>query len=128
MRVANSAPIRVLYVEDDEIIQSVASEALRDAGFEVVEAMSGDQAMVLLHNPDHFDVLFTDVRLPGGLDGIELAHETRKVYPSLPVFIASAYAARVRERLRDLDPPAIFMAKPYSLAKMVATIRGLTQP
>jgi DNA-binding NtrC family response regulator len=116
----------VLFVEDDDTIRLVTSEALREAGFEVIEAKSADEAILLLANPDDIDALFTDVRLPGTLDGIDLAHETRKASPEMPVVIASGYAAQLMQRLRGLQPPPEFLSKPFSLEKMVTTVRKLT--
>jgi DNA-binding NtrC family response regulator len=119
-------PPKVLFVEDDDTIRLVTSEALREAGFEVIEAKSADEAILLLANPDDIDALFTDVRLPGTLDGIDLAHETRKASPEMPVVIASGYAAQLMQRLRGLQPPPEFLSKPFSLEKMVTTVRKLT--
>jgi len=120
-------PVKILYVEDDEAVRNVASEALREAGFEVIEAKTADEAIMLLTEPDDVGALFTDVRLPGSMDGIDLAHETRKAYPNMPVLVASGYSARITERLSDLSPPALFMTKPYSLSKLVSKMRGLTR-
>jgi len=125
--VAEPHSIRVLYVEDDEIIRSVACEALRDTGFEVIQAKSADEAILLLNEPNPVSALVTDIRLPGTMDGIDLAHATRKAYPNMPVVVASGYAAQIRERLRDLNPPMVFMSKPFSLDTMVANLRKLTE-
>lgn len=124
---SNRSSPKVLLVEDDETLRLVTSEALRDAGFEVIEAKTGDEAILLLVEPDDIDALLTDVRLPGTLDGIELAHETRKAFPEMPVVIASGYAAQLMHRLRGLKPPPAFLAKPFSLDKMVTTIRKMTE-
>ena len=123
----NQTPPKVLLVEDDETIRLVTSTALRDAGFEVIEAKTGDEAILLLADPDDIDALFTDVRLPGTLDGIDLAHETRKAFPQMPVVIASGYAAQLTQRLRGLKPPPAFLPKPVSLDKIVTTIRNMTR-
>jgi len=123
----NHTPPKVLLVEDDETIRLVTSTALRDAGFEVIEAKTGDEAILLLADPDDIDALFTDVRLPGTLDGIDLAHETRKAFPQMPVVIASGYAAQLTQRLRGLKPAPAFLPKPVSLDKIVTTIRNMTR-
>jgi CheY-like chemotaxis protein len=123
----HSSPIKVLYVEDDEVVRMVAAEALRDAGFDVIEAQTADEAILLLADPDHVSVLFTDISLPGTMDGIDLAHETRQAHPNMPVLVASGYAEQIHERLGDLSPPAKFMSKPFSLDKMIKTVQGLTR-
>jgi DNA-binding NtrC family response regulator len=119
-------PIKVLYVEDDETIRMVGTEALRDAGFDVLEAKSADEAILLLSDPDDVGALFTDIRLPGTMDGIDLACETRKAYPTMPVLVASGYATQINERLRKLQPPVFFMKKPFSLDSMVSRMQSLT--
>jgi CheY-like chemotaxis protein len=122
-----SGPIKILYVEDEAVVRMVAAEALRDAGFDVIEAQTADEAILLLADPDHVSILFTDISLPGTMDGIDLAHETRQAYPSMPVLVASGYAEQIHERLGDLSPPAKFMAKPFSLDKVIETVQGLTR-
>lgn len=84
------AAIRVLLVEDEGIICMMSAEALRDEGFDVTEACSGDDAAMLLDGHDVFDVLFTDVRMPGQLDGIDLALHARRQHPGLPVLVCLA--------------------------------------
>lgn len=64
--------VRVLLVEDEDLIRMMASQALQDEGLEVVEAWDGDQAARLLDGPDTFDLLFTDVQMPGTLDGLDV--------------------------------------------------------
>ena len=119
------AVVRVLLVEDEGLIRLVAAEALHDEGFEVVEAWNGDDAVRLLNGPDTFDVLFTDVRMPGTVDGVEVANHARRRYPMIPVLVVSGYAAHLMTRLDVLDPPAHFMSKPYNLAAVMDKLNQL---
>ena len=119
--------IRVLLVEDENLIRLVAAEALRDEGFEVVEAQDGDEAARLIGGPDGFDVLFTDVRMPGTLDGLDVAMRLRRRHPAIPVLIASGGAPHLASRLSGLRPPAVFIGKPYCLREIVAALNGLTR-
>jgi CheY-like chemotaxis protein len=116
-------PLRVLLVEDEELIRWLTAEALREEGFEVLEASDGPQAFDQLCDPDDVDVLFTDVRMPGEFDGIELAVRARERSPGLPVIVATAYAAQVVSRLEALDPPAHFLRKPYSIRQIADIVR-----
>ena len=118
--------VRVLLVEDEGLIRLVVSQALQDEGFEVVEAWNGDEAARLLDGPDDFDVLFTDVQMPGTLDGLDLAMHARRRCPGLPVLVVSGYAAHLVTRLGVLDPSAVFIGKPYRLDEVVVAVRGLT--
>ena len=118
--------VRVLLVEDEGLIRLVASQTLEDEGFEVVEAWNGDEAARLLDGPDSFDILFTDVQMPGTLDGLDLAMHARRRCPGIPVLVVSGYAAQLMTRLGGLDPAATFIGKPYSLDEVVTAVRHLT--
>jgi CheY-like chemotaxis protein len=117
---------RVLLVEDEGLIRLVIAEILRDEGFDVVEAWNGDEAVSLLDGVNRFDVLFTDVQMPGKLDGIDVALYARNRDPTIPVLVVSGVAAkRVMSRLNVLEPPAVFVDKPYSPQEIVETVRRL---
>ena len=117
---------QILLVEDEGVIRLMTAEILRDEGFEVVEAWDGDEAARLLDGRDGFDVLFTDVRMPGTLDGIDVAVHARRRYPALPVLVVSGYAAQLMSRLGALEPAAVFISKPYDLDEVVDALRRLT--
>ena len=119
---------RVLLVEDENIIRLVAAEVLHDEGFEVAEAQNGDEAVELLNGSRTFDVLFTDVRMPGTLDGVDVAIHARSRYPTIPVLVVSGYAAHLVARLGVLNPAAHFMSKPYSLVEVVNKLNQLVGP
>jgi len=121
------ATARVLLVEDEVLIRLVTAEMLRNEGFEVVEAQHGDEARALLDDAEKFDVLFTDVRMPGMLDGIDVALHARRRHPAIPVLVASGYAIHLVRRLRMLMPAAVFISKPYSLAEVLDVITRLTR-
>lgn len=118
--------VRVLLVEDEGLIRMVASQTLQDEGVEVMEAWNGDEAARLLDGPDNIDVLFTDVQMPGTLDGLDLAMHARRRCPGLPVLVVSGYAPHLMTRLRMLNPAAVFIGKPYRLDEVVSAIRRLT--
>jgi CheY-like chemotaxis protein len=120
-----SGRYRILFVEDDSTIRLVMAEGLCDAGFEVIEAWTGDQALDLLQSGSHFDVLFTDVRMPGSLDGLDVAMHIRRQYPTIPVLVASAFSKELRPRLGTLKPPIAFISKPYRLDKVVEELNRL---
>ncbi len=116
---------RVLFVDDESVIRFVTAEALRDQGFEVAEAANSDEALKLFHEPEHFDVLFTDVKMPGKIDGLELASMIRHLDPNIPIIIASGYALNIERRLGAVSSPVFFVQKPYNLEKLVKTVREL---
>ncbi len=118
--------IRVLLVEDDGLIQVIAADFLHNEGFEVTVAQTGDEAAGLLDAEHGLDILFTDVRMPGTLDGIDLARRARRQHPALPLLIVSGYAALLTTRLSVLDPAAAFLGKPYRLRDIADTLKRLT--
>src|SRR6266699_6408238 len=89
----------ILVVDDDRDVREVALTVLEAAGYSVIEAVSGDDApRFLLAHPDlRIDLLFTDVVMPGRLDGIDLAHAARLLRPGLRVLLASRFPNLVRE-------------------------------
>jgi two-component system, response regulator PdtaR len=100
---------RVLIVEDEAGLRFVVSEFLREeAGLDVVEAESADSALQLLRTGDPFSVVFTDVRMPGTIDGLGLARCIQEEFPGLPIIVASGNLMP-EERLSGVP----FMTKPY---------------
>lgn len=116
---------RVLLVEDEGLIRLVTAECLRDEGFDVVEAWNGDEAIKLLDGGDSFDALFTDVRMPGAHDGVDVAIYARSRDPFISVLVASGHAGHLPSRLSGLQPAAVFIGKPYGREEVVATLRSL---
>lgn len=119
MSEAFAAPTRVLVVEDEVLIRLMLADTLREAGCEVVEAASGDEALSVLHTATTLDVLITDVRMPGRTDGLALASQVRVRQPGLKIIVTSGHA-RCDPGLADG-----FLAKPYRLADMVERVRRL---
>jgi len=111
----------VLVVEDEILIRMMVSESLRHAGCEVVEAASADEALQVLSASNRPDVLVTDVKMPGAVDGLELARRVRKAHPGLKVVITSGHApARNADGLADA-----FLTKPFDLAHLVGRVCAL---
>lgn len=111
-----SAPV-VLVVEDEVLIRLATSDELRDIGFEVVEAANADEAMRYLRT-SRVDAVLTDVRMPGTMDGLELARIVRKQYPDVAVFIVSGHVGV------EAAPPGVAMlGKPYDALAVGRLIR-----
>lgn len=112
----------VLIVEDEPLIRMDVAEQILDAGMEPVEAANADEALALLEERADIAVVFTDVNMPGTLDGLELADRIGRSRPGIGVIVTSGM---VRPAARELGPRTVFMPKPYSLVKLVATIRSI---
>lgn len=111
----------ILVVEDEELLRFVISDELRDAGFEVIEASDGQEAMAVLANGAAIDLLFTDIRMPGELSGWDVAEEARNVRPDMAVIYASGFSD---DDLR-IVPGARFFKKPYRAMTIIETAREL---
>jgi two-component system, response regulator PdtaR len=113
----------VLVVEDEVFIRLDVSEALRAAGFEVIEAESADNAFSLIEAREPLDVVFTDIQLPGMLDGLALANMIRAAHPLLPVVITSGNTAKRTEASRI----GKFVPKPYQIGDVVKLITDIVE-
>ncbi|MCB8878588.1 response regulator [Acidisoma silvae] len=113
---------RVLVVEDDGIVRYLLAEALLDVGYEVVDVADGDTAVKKLNYPDDFDVLVTDVQIPGSCDGLEVVEYARHAHPKIGVVIVSGYAASLTERLAKTPKPFQFLSKPYRITQLIELI------
>jgi signal transduction histidine kinase/CheY-like chemotaxis protein len=107
----------VLFVEDDALVREAVSRALEDAGFEVLVAHDGEQAVALLDGGAKPGVVFSDIVMPGSLSGIDLAGIVRQRDPSLPVVLATGYT----ERQATL-PGVQVLAKPYPIERLVTIL------
>jgi CheY-like chemotaxis protein len=112
----------VLVVEDDILIRMHAAEMIAGAGFDVVEAASADEAIVILERRLDITVVFTDVQMPGSMDGLKLAAAIRGRWPPIKIVATSGY---VNVRQDDLPEGGRFLQKPYSPEQIVRTLREL---
>ncbi|HUE64075.1 MAG TPA: response regulator, partial [Rhizomicrobium sp.] len=105
----------ILVVEDELLIRICIADALRNVGFEVVEASTADEALTIINGGTPIHLVFTDVRMPGTMDGIALISLLRKMRPELKLAVASGYSP-------DWPSPNLvdaFVGKPYDVARAV---------
>jgi CheY-like chemotaxis protein len=112
-------------VEDDPGVRSVAVRALRTFGYRVTEAPDGPTARRLIADGSTFDLLFTDVVMPGGMSGRVLADEARRLLPRLKVLFTSGYTSNAIVHHGRLDPGTNFIAKPYRRHDLAHAVRGV---
>jgi signal transduction histidine kinase/ActR/RegA family two-component response regulator len=114
--------LRILVVEDDSDVIGATAETLQDAGFDVVTAATGAEALEVLRSDPGIDLLFTDVMMPGGLDGVGLAEAGLKARPELKVLLTSGYSETVlQQHLHNLP----ILAKPYHRDELLRRLQGL---
>ncbi len=115
----------VLVVEDDPLIRMGAVDLVTAAGYEALEARDADAAIAILEMRTDIDLVFTDVQMPGTMDGIKLAHYIRERWPPVRIMVASGAAILAES---DLPIGSLFFSKPYNdtaitdtMARMLAS-------
>lgn len=116
----------VLVVEDEILIAEMVRETLTEYGFSVHAVANAAEALAHLVANEPVDLMFTDINLPGELDGAMLAMRAREIKPSLPVVFASGRWALL-EKLRHF-PNSVVLHKPYSLTRACEAVAGLLAP
>jgi DNA-binding NtrC family response regulator len=111
----------VLVVEDEVVIRMMVSDELRRYGFRTIEARDAHEAITLLQSRVSVDLVFTDIRLPGSIDGLALARLVREVRPDLNVIITSGDTAAAN----SLNGVGAFLPKPYDPRQVVKRIEEL---
>lgn len=112
--------IVVLVVEDEPVLRMLAVDMAEDAGFEVIEASDAATALAILDTRDDIRIVFTDVDMPGDMNGAKLAHAIHHRWPPVRLIVTSGYY-----RMSELDLPKgdAFFSKPYRPSDVVAEMR-----
>jgi CheY-like chemotaxis protein len=113
----------ILIVEDEFLLRLDSAETIESAGFEVIEAANADEAIAILQARPDIHVVFTDIQMPGSMDGLKLARFVRDRWPPIKIVATSG---RVMVGDDDLPAGSVFLPKPYRGAEVVATLRELT--
>jgi two-component sensor histidine kinase len=118
----STAVPNVLVVEDEMILRMRAVDIVQDAGFNPVEAVNADQAMSILEARSDISLLFTDIQMPGSIDGLKLAHAVHDRWPSIKIILVSGQV-----KLSDAERPADshFFGKPLGVGQMIAELQGM---
>jgi two-component system, response regulator PdtaR len=122
MSAAAKAPPVILVVEDDPLLRMLAVEIVEEAGFTAIEAADADEAVALLESRTDIALLFTDINMPGSMDGLKLAHAVRDRWPPIKIWVASG-----NQQLQSSDLPSnsCFFRKPYQASALVEELRSL---
>jgi CheY-like chemotaxis protein len=115
----------ILLVEDNDGVREYAATVLHGLGYAVLEASDTVAAIEILANKPPIDLLFTDVVLPGGLNGRTLADEVRRKYPGLPVLFTTGYTRNAIVHQGRLDRDVDLLNKPYTAQDLARKIREL---
>jgi two-component system, response regulator PdtaR len=110
MSTAGNAAARILVVEDEALVRLATRENIEAAGFEVHEAFNADEAIHLLETHPDIELIFTDVDMPGSMDGVKLAHYVRNRWPPVKIMVTSGFKQVTADQL---PKGSLFLSKPY---------------
>ncbi len=113
----------VLIVEDDFLIRMLAVDIAEDAGLSVLQAADADEAIEILQKHSDIRVVFTDIDMPGSMDGLKLAHAIRNRWPPIQVVLTSG---KMRPAAAELPERSRFIPKPYNTHLLCGLLRELT--
>lgn len=114
---------KMLIVEDEPLIRMCAVDFAEEAGYQALEAKDSAEALALLEGGDEIAVLFTDITLPGDMDGLELAEQAALRWPAMRIMLASGALAGLSP---DVAPGALRLPKPYGMAQFLEALDALT--
>ena len=114
-------PIRVMIVEDEVLVRFPIAETLRAVGLEVIEAGNADEAWSYLLSGQAVDLIFSDIQMPGSMDGLELTRRVQQRFGHIIIILTSG-----RPSQRSTDHPH-FLAKPYRIGDVTALIKSLLE-
>jgi CheY-like chemotaxis protein len=117
--------MRILIVEDEFFIRLLLTEFLRDEGFAITEAETGEQAIRLLDRLETFDLLLTDISLPGEANGNDVATKAKQLCPDIPVVYSSGRPGSLTNKI---GPGDAFLSKPYRLADLASAVHHALAP
>jgi CheY-like chemotaxis protein len=121
--VAPNKPV-VLVVEDDFLLRMDAANIIKDAGFDALEASNADEAIAILESRNDVAVVFTDIQMPGSMDGLKLARAVRGRWPPIKIVTTSGQCV---VEASDLPEGGRFLPKPYSPMQVSGLLRELTR-
>lgn len=113
--------MNLLFVEDEGDLRTIIVEALRDQGYSVTAASDGREAIAYLRGDAHYDMVVTDVSMPGGVSGVDVATHAATLQPAARVLIVSGLQ---RSQLPPIPPQAQLLLKPYRFNQLIAAIHA----
>lgn len=117
-----TVPQVVLVVEDDMLLRMRAIDMVADAGYSSIEAVDADEAVAILESRSDIALLFTDIQMPGSMDGLMLAHAVHKRWPPIKIIVVSG---QMKPSHVDTPPDSRFFDKPLDSGKMVAELQDM---
>jgi two-component system, response regulator PdtaR len=117
-------PTIALIVEDEFLVRMVAVDIFTDSGFEAIEAANADEAIGILESRGDIGVIFTDINMPGSIDGLSLAYVVSRRWPTVRILVTSALRFPGG---RPLPAGSMFLSKPYQSSQIAGAVQSLTE-
>jgi CheY-like chemotaxis protein len=115
-------PTVVLVVEDEMLLRMRAVDMVEDAGFTPIEAVDADHAVAILESRSDIALLFTDIQMPGSMDGLKLAHAVHDRWPPIKIILVSG---KLRLANSDIPVDSRFFGKPFEAKDMIAEMQDM---
>lgn len=115
----------ILLVEDDAMVREHVECLLEDLGYKVTSAHNARECLRVISDLDRVDLLFSDIVMPGGMSGTQLAREIRQMYPVLPILLTSGYAEDVISGLDSTDARLALLRKPYRRTDLCRALQAM---
>ena len=113
--------VTILVVEDEPLLSLDITEALRDKGYEVIAVTNADDAIKVLESRDDIHTIFTDINVPGPMDGLKLAAAVRDRWPPVNIIVTTGMNAPRRD---EMPASSLFIAKPYRNTEVIEAVRS----
>jgi DNA-binding NtrC family response regulator len=117
-----AAAPKVLVVEDEMMLRMRAVDIVEDAGFTPIEAVNADEALAILESRSDIDLLFTDIQMPGSMDGLKLAHAVHERWPSIKIIMVSGQLTPTEA---EKPTNSRFFGKPLEVKQMIAEMQEM---
>ena len=117
-----AVPPKVLVVEDEMMLRMRAVDIVEDAGFTPIEAVNADEALAILESRLDIELLFTDIQMPGSMDGLRLAHAVRERWPSIKIILVSG---KLTPTEAEKPVHSRFFGKPLEVKQMIAEMQEM---
>jgi len=121
----SAVPAIVLVVEDEMLLRMRAVDMVEDAGYTSVEAVDADEAVAILESRSDIALLFTDVQMPGSMDGLKLAHTVHKRWPPIKIILVSG---QLKLDTVEIPIDSRFFGKPLEAGEMIAQMQKMIGP
>ena len=115
-------PAVVLVVEDEMLLRMRAVDMVEDAGYIPVEAADADQAVAILESRSDIALMFTDIQMPGSMDGLGLAHSVHERWPPIKIIMVSG---KLKLANTDIPTDSRFFEKPFEAGEMIAEMQSM---